>query len=420
MSRVRLTAIGLLALALVVAGCGAPMAQPDSSLADGEDSAEADITIKNGSLTIDPDAAFARLQTVTGTDIDPPNELRVFNDPSEFRNQSGRDDTVTENRFATVAGMRTTEVTEPLNVTRQKNGFVTALGSVILFVGENASILEERLLVVHELTHYVQVKNRRQRQLLSSGLDPTTTDGKFVVRALMEGGAIVTTDAYLDRYGNASDANSEMYTRVQSKLPDGHIRKYGNAKYVFGDAYMESFVEDPGELPAVYENPPRTSEQVIHGVAPHEEPPAPLSVALDTGAKWRAAGNNRMGEAFARFAMEQWVGSDRAARAAAGWGNDTVRYLRPTNGSGETAYVWTLRWDDAANATEFASAYRDALDARGSRDGCVWSLSPEDVAATVQTPTDRTTVISFGPKTLVDSLTATGENGDISVSTASG
>ena len=411
--------IVVFAFALALAGCSAPVAQP-GTMADQDNPAEANITVTNGTLNIDPAATFARLQALTGSNVEPPNELRVFNDPSEFRNQSGGGRGETEDRFTTLAGMSTTTVTEPLDGTRQKNGFVTTLGSVVLFVGENASTLEERLLVVHELTHYLQVKNRRQRQLLSSGLDPRTTDGKFVLRALVEGGAIVSTDAYLERYGDDTDANSEMYTTVQETLPNGHIRKYGNAKYIYGDRYMESRTDSPTDLSAVYENPPGTSEQLLHRLAPDEEPPVPLNVTLENGAEWRAVGNNRMGEAFARFAMEQWVGSERAARAAAGWGNDTLRYLRPANGSGETAYVWTLRWDDTANATEFASAYRDALDTRASREGSVWNLGVDDVAATVQTPTDRTAVIAFGPVPLVGNLTATGQNCNITVSRASG
>ncbi len=423
MFRARLTVAGLLALVLVVAGCSAPVAQPGvvpteqatttgQTTPDGTD--ETSITITNGTLGLDPGETFARLQTLRGTDVEPPAELRVFNDPSEFHNQSAGGEAGTEDRFARLAGMSTANTTVPLNVTRQKNGFVTPLGSVVLFDGENATAVDERLLVVHELTHYVQFKTRRQQQLLSAGLDPTTTDGRFVVRALLEGGAIVSTDAYLDRYGTTSDANSEMYITVQEKLPNGHVGKYGNAKYVYGDQYMESRVTDPSELSAVYENPPRTSEQILHGFDPDEEPPVPLAVSLDTGAKWRVSGHDRMGEAFARIALEQWVGPDRAARAAAGWGNDTVQYLRPANGSGETAYVWTLRWDDAANATEFATAYRDSLDARGTHREGLWNLTSES-AATLLTPTDRTTVVAFGPESLVGNLTAAGDDGDVTV-----
>lgn len=45
-----------------------------------------------------------------------------------------------------------------------------------------------------------------------------------------------------------------------------------------------------------------------------------------------------------------------------GWQND--RLYGYANGEGETAAVWTLQWNDAQNASEFASAYEDLVEFR--------------------------------------------------------
>jgi len=301
-------------------------------------------------------------------------------------------------------------------VTRQKNGYVTGLGSIVLYVGENASRVDELLLVAHEFTHYVQLQAGQQEHLAGSLDGATLTDERYVLQALIEGGAVVTTNAYLRRHANTTATNSEMYTSLQSSLPDGHVARYENGKYVSGDDYVHDRSDAPADLASVYESPPRTSEQLLHGLAPGTEPPTPLAVDVETGDRWVASGHDRMGEAFLHTAVEATVGTREAASAAAGWGNDSVRFLRPTDG-GETAYAWVLRWDDAANRSEFESAYGTALDRRGTATDGVWALRDDRTAATLLSPTDRTSVVVFGPRSLVGNVSAAGASGAITVST---
>jgi hypothetical protein len=125
-----------------------------------------------------------------------------------------------------------------------------------------------------------------------------------------------------------------------------------------------------------------------------------------------------MGEAFVRTALESTVDTATARRAAAGWGNDSLRFLRPSDGQGETSYAWVLRWDDAANQSEFASAYRDSLAARGTQTEGSWNLTDSELSARLVTPTDRTAVVVFGPESLTERVNVTGENGDVTVATA--
>lgn len=418
------------ALALVTAGCAAPVAQSGSTPTDGNgtptpESAgtttnETDrqpIEVRNGSLSVDPNVVFDRVQRLQGTNVSRPTVVQVFNTAEGFRNQSSGIGSAGGRRFYALAGMEDGEVNLSESVTRQRNGYVTGLGSIVLYAGENTTRVDELLLSAHEFTHYVQFRSGRQERLASNLGDVTTTDRRYVLRAMIEGDAVVTTDAYLARYTNATATNSEWYTEIQSSLPAGHVARYENGKYVHGTAYVDSRVDSPSDVSGIAEDPPQTSEQVLHGLTPTEEPPVSLSVTVETGEEWVVSGSGRMGEAFVRTALESAVGTDRSVTAAAGWGNDTVRFLRPADGEGDTAYAWVFRWDDAANQTEFQSAYRQSLDRRGTETDGIWTLNDSNVSATLSAPTPRTSVVVFGPASLVRNVSITGADGEVTVST---
>lgn len=403
--------VAVLVVVVALAGCGAPVAESNATGETG-----ANITVTNGSLAVDADSVFTRVQQLRGTGVEAPEQIRAYNTIEGFRNQSGSLGGSRAQTFSRLAGMTTGDVNVSDSVTAQKNGYVTGLGSIVLYLGENATLADEQLLVSHELTHYVQVRNGRQQQVLNqTGGAVPTSDTQYVLRALLEGDAVVTANAYLEQYSESERLNSPMYYEVQESLPDGHVARYANSQYVHGFEYVEAQTDSPADVADVYDAPPLTSEQLLHNLSAKTEPPTPLSVSIETNSEWVTSGDDRMGEAFVRYALESQVGPDRAARAAAGWGNDTVRFLRPADGDGETAYAWTLRWDDAANQTEFTAAFRESLSARGTETDGTWRLTEESVSATVSTPTDRTTVVLFGPESLVDRMTASGNEGSVRI-----
>jgi hypothetical protein len=159
-----------------------------------------------------------------------------------------------------------------------------------------------------------------------------------------------------------------------------------------------------GEL---WSDPPRTSEELIHGLEPDSEPPTPLRVSTPAGDRWQAVGTDRMGEAFVRYALESDLGPERARNAAAGWGNDTLRIYRPVAG-GDPSFVWVLGWDDRANATEFREAFADALDARGNRTDGTWDLGDADASARLLAPTATTAAFVAGNESFVESTDVSG------------
>ena len=397
-------ALGVLALAavLVVAGCQAPVAgTADSGPATdsgpgGPDRQPANVTVVNGTLAVDPGLVFARVQTVAGTNVTPPERIRAFDDESDYGNASLGSGGLPP--FQEAVGLKTGPVSNASALQRQFAGQTSALGTVVVYTGPTATADDTRLVVAHEFVHYIQFTQGRSAQLRQQ-VDTGTTDGSYVVRSLLEGPAVYTTDAYLERYTDNGTRNSPVYRAIAEALPPGHVGRYGNSQYVEGTEYVTSRVDVPADLPEVYEAPPTTSEQVIHNRTPDEEPAVALEAFVEPAQGWQEAGTDRLGEAFVRTTLAVGVPQPRADRAAAGWGNDRL-YVHRAPGQRNASYAWTFAWDDADEGAEFERALRAYLDARGERREGRWVLDA-GLTARVLTPSERSTVLLLGNESFV-------------------
>ncbi|WP_049901450.1 hypothetical protein [Halococcus agarilyticus] len=111
-----------------------------------------------------------------------------------------------------------------------------------------------------------------------------------------------------------------------------------------------------------------------------------------------------MGEAFVRSALENGVNESRAATAAAGWGADR-RVIARTD-DGDAGHAWALRWDDAANASEFVVAFQEYRAAHAME---------TDTAIRLTHVTDETVVVLAGDPGFVDAATANGTSDRVTV-----
>jgi len=124
-------------------------------------------------------------------------------------------------------------------------------------------------------------------------------------------------------------------------------------------------------------------------------------------------GTDRLGERFLRIALRTGLGRERANRAAAGWGNDSFRTYRPRSG-GSAVYTWVIRFDDAANRTEFASAFEDSLAARASADaGDVRRI--DGTAFDLRSAGDDSAVVLVGTDRFVRNVSVSGSDGNVSI-----
>ena len=383
---------------------------------DSEMSTGSGIAVQNGNLSVDPDDAFHRVERALDTNVSDPDAVRIL-DPlnaSDRGNESAGEDRLT---FAQRVGLESESlVGQNISVGDREYPYgwvaevrVTGVGRVFLRSAPGMPTDFQRTLATHEFVHYVQLQNGRFTQVNTA--TDATTDGTYARRATLEGAAVYTTDTIHAEDDRSGPPNSALYEGVAAATA-GSTTAYGNSWYRFGARYAAQRVDSPADLSALYENPPTTSEQVLHGLRPSAEPPAALSITDQTGSEYVLADAGRKGEAFTRFVMENGVSEQRAAAAAAGWGNDTLRTVRPSDG-GNTSYVWVHRWDDAENATEFADAARAYLDAYGSTENGTTTLG--GLPADLRTLDDRTTAIVLADSVLQDSLTLSADGSVVTV-----
>ena len=387
-------ALGTVALAglLLLAGCQAPIAGGEAAGPDGP----ANITVQNGTLAVDPGLVFSRVQTVAGTNVTPPRQIQAFDSAEAYGNNSiGRGGLPP---FQAAVGLKSGPIENASDLGLQFAGQTSALGTVLVYTSPSATLDDVRLVVAHEFVHYIQFREGRSTAVRRQ-VEAGTTDGAYVVRSMLEGPAVYTTDAYMRRYTDNGTLNSPVYDAIDAALPRGHVARYGNSQYVEGFEYVASRVDDPADIPAIYADPPTTSEQVIHNLSAGEEPPVPLETSATPAGDWRAVGTDRLGEAFVRTTLAVGVVQQRADEAAAGWGNDRLTIYRAP-GQANASYAWAFAWDDASEAAEFEAALRDYLDARGERQEGRWALEG-GLSARVLTPSERSTVLLLGEEPFV-------------------
>lgn len=229
-----------------------------------------------------------------------------------------------------------------------------------------------------------------------------------IYRALIEGSASYVGDAYAREYLGFS-ALEQRCTRYLEGSP--YARYVGQA-YCFGGRYFGETLDSPSELLSTETSLPNTTEQVLHPGT--TDPPANLTVVDETPTDWQTpASFQREGELFVRTVLGTELAEQRAIDAAAGWGNDRLVTV-----TGDTeGYVWVLRWDTDADATEFRNAFADYLDARGTRTAGGWRVDGEDYR--LPTVDDRTVAVVTGNGTFVESASVTTENGSVVVTSES-
>jgi hypothetical protein len=397
--------IALLFLALIaVAGCSAPTSSPADTPAPATPSAagpatpdtatpgattdapppastgdEATIPVVGGRLGTDQDRVFRRVTAQLGVDARPPDRIRIV-DPAETR---------TDPRppaFLRVLGARS-----PPGA-----GFAAqTVGTDLIRINRSVAT-RPRIegVLAHEYVHVVQnQRNVSGRMFPAWDGVPYGVEQRLLVLSVKEGAATYAADRY-QRANTDTVPQGTRYGRFYRQR-DTAGGRYFMAPYWYGYRYVADRVAGGDTLASVYDRPPRTTEAIVHRLEPGAEPPANLSVAV-TAERWRPADRRRVGELGTRIALSASLNASRAAAGADGWGNDT---LVPFARGSERGYAWVLRWDDAANESEFRAAFTTALDEQGDRTDDGWRDG--DTAFRVRTDGNRTTTVFAGPPEFV-------------------
>lgn len=283
-------------------------------------------------------------------------------------------------------------------------------GTVYLYLN-NGSPTDVELVLAHEFVHIIQ----RQQGVLGS-TEQNETDNS-VPESIVEGAAEYVQTTYAKSYLDVDRTPyEELATAYRTASP---AWKHHLGPYYFGTRYIKHRIDTPRHLSRVYATPPRTAEQLLHPETATNESPTPLAVNVTTrGSPWVQYGRRTKGELFVRTALTGALNESAAARAAAGWGNDTlISFLDPSqtmaDESSERGYVWALRWDSTGNASQFETAFTRYLNRRGRRANNVWR--DDSVTFRVRRVGPRTVVVVVGHPEFVTNVTTTASGGAVTV-----
>jgi hypothetical protein len=306
-------------------------------------------------------------------------------------------------------------------------------GHIVLVSGEDGVVQVDRKTLAHELVHALQ------DQQLQLNFGRSTMDGRTGATGLVEGDANYVMQRYeqrcserwdcLERPGGGSggggSVNQGLFLTAYTPYSDGPS--------------LVAALRDRGGWAAVnaaYENPPASSEQVVHPDRYPDDEPATVAVPDRSGPGWhrmspseRRGPRQVVGEASI-FAMlwvngvvpEDAVQSDDALSpynyshpASAGWEGDVIVPYRSDDRFG---YVFRTEWETDEDARQFRAAYVDVLRANGAveeGDGVYRIPEGEPYADAFRVVRNGTTVTVVNAPT-VDALDAVhddaGESGE--------
>ena len=126
----------------------------------------------------------------------------------------------------------------------------------------------------------------------------------------------------------------------------------------------------------LYENPPNSTEQVIHPAAYPDERPADVTVPDRSTEAWSRFDHDPVADTVGEASLYAMLAANDAINASgperfgyrsepsAGWAGDALVPYR--DGSGGAGYVWRTRWDTERDDRQFFEAYRGILRDRAS------------------------------------------------------
>lgn len=402
---------------VVLAGCTAPGVTVDSQATVGGHSpapttavtpAENGTANATGNMTmqsvygIDANRTIERVSTMLGVEYERPSIVLSIN--RTRRLGSNYRESLTDDPFLKTFGLADSAARGE-NGSFRIAGYVDGPHSVVM--NPNLTIVQAETTLAHELVHVVQWQKGWLPELngrpitayrASSGRDVRT-----VATAIQEGTAEYAQSAYYERYVGDLSVRQRLASVGSYYRNLSGSTQLAWAPYYYGHRYVAQRVTTASEIGAVFASAPVTTEQLVHNLSQAEEPPVPMAVETDFGTVDR---QGSQGELFIRIALSQALNRSRAARAAAGWGNDTLLSVETDATEG---YVWVTRWDTETDAAEFESAIADF-----EADQFVSGVTGINTVR----PAPRTVAVVVGPREFRQASAITAANGTVTVSRA--
>ena len=194
-----------------------------------------------------------------------------------------------------------------------------------------------------------------------------TSDEFRAVSALDGGDRSTVLNGYVERVIALDAAAMEEYQRPipGNKLLTAPqiVQKTALFSAVEGRQFVEALFARDGvwdTVDSAYENPPETTEQVIHpekyfALEPAHNVRLP-NISGRMGAGWSLIAIDTMGEFMVRSYLEEYLSDEEAEEAASGWGGD--QYILMSNPDHGRLLLWEIRFDTGSDADQFLETFR--------------------------------------------------------------
>ena len=234
---------------------------------------------------------------------------------------------------------------------------------------------EERMIIAHELTHYLQ---DQYFDLLKLEQKTKKNDDRYLAfQALVEGDATLLMFEYLMKRRLLPESAKILrftFSLQKKLLPWLGGKELRNTPRIMREGlffpYLDGFffcleVRD-GEswepVNRVYRRLPSSTEHILHPKKYIAGIDMPYDFKINSqkllGKKWQVISNNVLGEFGCRVLFEHFHLSS-PSKIAAGWGGD--RYIIAKNELGEPILIWLTVWDSQKDAIEFFQAYQEIM-----------------------------------------------------------
>ncbi len=259
-------------------------------------------------------------------------------------------------------------IKEPTVVENKKQGFFEALlgGKKKGFDKD-----ENKTVIAHELTHALADQNYNLDKMQK--LVEADDDQSMALSSLIEGEAtLAMIGAQMDDWDGSKigafpaadlDRTFSLMMPFMSMAGGASLREAPVIlseslifPYLRGMVFCAKLTNKGGwkSLNEAYENPPQSTEQILHPRKYRIEPDPPTQVdlgRLEPGEGWAEVGRNVIGEMQLGVLLRRYGGKP----VAAGWDGDC--YAVFDGKDGKLAVAWLTTWDTEDDARDFARQY---------------------------------------------------------------
>jgi len=334
--------------------------------------------------------------------LQPPSDAQVKIVPLEwYRNtwgeqyvESNAEELMVQQRiYRALLLLPPTEQLKDVKIQWAANVAAATLDDNVWVIRENFnldSLSQGRAILAHEMVHILQNTHLTR-------LSPSTFDEQLAARALIEGDADYTTKLYFAEKKETLPVARQPQVDSTATLTNP-LLALEYFPYLYGEAFVEVLSQHGGwaQVNSAYENPPTTTEQVMHPMKYlMGETAVDVEIPQAENGNWTLIKTDSQGEYFIQVMLNAHVAASEAKAAAEGWGGDRLAYYTK-----QDAYLvaWKTVWDTPNDALEFHSTFNAAVKAAGGEElnSGLWKTTEGFITVKLQ---DRTvTIYALGAK----------------------